>query len=81
MASRTTTPRRRSDYQAFIVNDIPAGGLFTGAEVEKTAEQQAIWGGTIGEQFDRATTRPATRSRTTTTMPSTSTPTRSHSRS
>ena len=29
----------RSDYQAFILNDIPAGGLFTGAEVPKTAEQ------------------------------------------
>ena len=29
-----------------------AGGLFTGAEVPKTAEQQAIWGGTAGEQFD-----------------------------
>jgi Zn-dependent M28 family amino/carboxypeptidase len=42
----------RSDYQAFIVNDIPAGGLFTGAEVPKTAEQQAIWGGTTGAQFD-----------------------------
>jgi Zn-dependent M28 family amino/carboxypeptidase len=42
----------RSDYQAFINNDIPAGGLFTGAEVRKTAEQQAIWGGTVGEQFD-----------------------------
>ncbi|MGH3024094.1 MAG: M28 family peptidase [Gaiellaceae bacterium] len=42
----------RSDYQAFILNDIPAGGLFTGAEVPKTAEQQAIWGGIVGEQFD-----------------------------
>jgi Zn-dependent M28 family amino/carboxypeptidase len=42
----------RSDYQAFIVNDIPAGGLFTGAEVPKTAEQQSIWGGTVGAQFD-----------------------------
>jgi Zn-dependent M28 family amino/carboxypeptidase len=42
----------RSDYQAFILNDIPAGGLFTGAEVPKTAEQQAIWGGTTGAQFD-----------------------------
>ena len=42
----------RSDYQAFIVNNIPAGGLFTGAEVVKTAEQQAIWGGTVGAQFD-----------------------------
>ena len=42
----------RSDYQAFIVNGIPAGGLFTGAEEEKTAEQAAIWGGTVGAQFD-----------------------------
>jgi Zn-dependent M28 family amino/carboxypeptidase len=42
----------RSDYQAFINNGIPAGGLFTGAEVPKTAEQQEIWGGTVGEQFD-----------------------------
>jgi Zn-dependent M28 family amino/carboxypeptidase len=42
----------RSDYQAFILSDIPAGGLFTGAEVPKTAEQQAIWGGTVGAQFD-----------------------------
>jgi Peptidase family M28/PA domain len=42
----------RSDYQAFIENGIPAGGLFTGAEVIKTEEQEAIWGGTAGEQFD-----------------------------
>jgi Zn-dependent M28 family amino/carboxypeptidase len=42
----------RSDYQAFIVNDIPSGGLFTGAEVIKTEEQEAIWGGVAGEQFD-----------------------------
>ena len=42
----------RSDYQAFIDNDIASGGLFTGAEEEKTAEQQAIWGGTVAEQFD-----------------------------
>jgi Zn-dependent M28 family amino/carboxypeptidase len=42
----------RSDYQAFIENDIPSGGLFTGAEEPKTPEQQTIWGGTAGEQFD-----------------------------
>ena len=42
----------RSDYQAFILNGIPAGGLFTGAEVVKTPAQQAIWGGTAGAQFD-----------------------------
>ena len=42
----------RSDYQAFIEADIPSGGLFTGAEVPKTAEQEAIWEGTAGQQFD-----------------------------
>jgi Zn-dependent M28 family amino/carboxypeptidase len=42
----------RSDYQAFINNGVAAGGLFTGAEVVKTPEQQAIWGGTAGDQFD-----------------------------
>ena len=42
----------RSDYQAFIENGIAAGGLFTGAEVPKTAEQASIWGGIAGEQFD-----------------------------
>ena len=43
----------RSDYQAFINSGIPAGGLFTGAEVVKTAEQQAIWGGVAGESYDQ----------------------------
>jgi hypothetical protein len=42
----------RSDYQAFIDHDIPAGGVYTGAEGVKTDAQAAIWGGTAGEQFD-----------------------------
>jgi Zn-dependent M28 family amino/carboxypeptidase len=42
----------RSDYQAFITHGIPSSGLFTGAEERKTAEQAAIWGGTVGDQFD-----------------------------
>jgi Zn-dependent M28 family amino/carboxypeptidase len=42
----------RSDYQAFINNDIPAGGLFTGAEQVKTPLQAEIWGGTAGAWFD-----------------------------
>jgi Zn-dependent M28 family amino/carboxypeptidase len=42
----------RSDYEAFILNDIPSGGLFTGAEAPKTEEQAEIWGGTAGEQLD-----------------------------
>ena len=42
----------RSDYEAFILAGIPSGGLFTGAEEIKTEQQEAIWGGTAGEQFD-----------------------------
>ena len=42
----------RSDYEAFILEGIPSGGLFTGAEEPKTALQQSIWGGTAGEQLD-----------------------------
>ncbi|MFB7883936.1 M28 family peptidase [Microbacterium sp. NPDC056057] len=42
----------RSDYQAFIQNGVPAGGLFTGAEVPKTAQQAEIWGGVAGQQYD-----------------------------
>ena len=42
----------RSDYGPFIAAGIPAGGLFTGAEGIKTAEQAAAYGGTAGAQFD-----------------------------
>ncbi len=42
----------RSDYGPFIATGIPAGGLFTGAEGIKSAEEAAIWGGTAGEQYD-----------------------------
>jgi Zn-dependent M28 family amino/carboxypeptidase len=42
----------RSDYGPFIAVGIPAGGLFSGAEDVKTAEQQAIYGGTAGQPYD-----------------------------
>ena len=42
----------RSDYGPFIAAGIPAGGLFTGAEVIKTAQEAAIWGGTAGQRYD-----------------------------
>jgi Zn-dependent M28 family amino/carboxypeptidase len=42
----------RSDYGPFIAVGIPAGGLFTGAEGIKTAEEAALWGGTAGDQYD-----------------------------
>ena len=38
----------RSDYFGFINAGIPAGGLFTGAEGIKTAEEAATFGGTAG---------------------------------
>ena len=42
----------RSDYGPFIAVGIPAGGLFTGAEGVKTAEEAAQWGGTAGQPYD-----------------------------
>jgi Zn-dependent M28 family amino/carboxypeptidase len=42
----------RSDYGPFIAVGIPSGGLFTGAEGVKTAEEAAIWGGTANQQYD-----------------------------
>jgi Zn-dependent M28 family amino/carboxypeptidase len=42
----------RSDYGPFIAVDIPAGGLFTGAEVAKTAEEAALYGGVAGAAYD-----------------------------
>ena len=50
--SEPTAFSGRSDYQAFINNGVPAGGLFTGAEVVKTAGQVAKWGGTAGIAYD-----------------------------
>ena len=42
----------RSDYGPFIAVDIPAGGLFTGAEVPKTAAEAALYGGVAGAAYD-----------------------------
>jgi Zn-dependent M28 family amino/carboxypeptidase len=42
----------RSDYFGFINAGIPAGGLFTGAEGIKTAEEAATFGGTAGAPYD-----------------------------
>jgi Zn-dependent M28 family amino/carboxypeptidase len=42
----------RSDYGPFIAQGIPAGGLFSGAEDPKTAEQVALFGGVEDEQLD-----------------------------
>lgn len=42
----------RSDYGPFIAAGIPAGGIFTGAEGIKTAEEASLWGGTAGQPYD-----------------------------
>ena len=42
----------RSDYGPFIASGVPSGGLFTGAEGIKTAEEAALWGGTAGVAYD-----------------------------
>ena len=42
----------RSDYDAFVAVGIPAGGLLTGAEDFKAADEVAIWGGTAGIAYD-----------------------------
>ncbi|CCC42756.1 Putative lipoprotein aminopeptidase LpqL, possibly membrane anchored [Mycobacterium canettii CIPT 140060008] len=42
----------RSDYDGFTLAGIPSGGLFSGAEVKKSAEQAELWGGTADEPFD-----------------------------
>ena len=52
LASEPTAFDGRSDYGPFIAVGIPAGGLFSGAEVLKTPEQAAIYGGTAGEPYD-----------------------------
>jgi Zn-dependent M28 family amino/carboxypeptidase len=54
LASAPTPFNGRSDYGPFIAPgvDIPAGGLFTGAEGVKTAAQAEIFGGTAGVAYD-----------------------------
>ena len=52
LATSPTEFDGRSDYFAFINNGIPAGGLFTGAEDIKTAEEAAVYGGTAGIAHD-----------------------------
>jgi Zn-dependent M28 family amino/carboxypeptidase len=42
----------RSDYQGFTTAGVPSGGLFSGAEEKKTAEQARLWGGEADQPFD-----------------------------
>ena len=42
----------RSDYVGFTNRGIPSGGIFSGAEGVKTAEEAAIYGGAAGSWYD-----------------------------
>ena len=52
LATEATAFDGRSDYGPFIEAGIPAGGLFSGAEGVKTAEEARTYGGTAGEPYD-----------------------------
>ncbi|CUS15587.1 unnamed protein product [Tuber aestivum] len=52
LPTRPTNFSGRSDYAPFMEIGIPVGGLFTGAEGNKTAEEAVLWGGKVGAAFD-----------------------------
>jgi Zn-dependent M28 family amino/carboxypeptidase len=51
-APRDTSFDGRSDYDGFTLAGVPAGGLFSGAEAKKSAEEAKLWGGTADQPFD-----------------------------
>ena len=51
--SRATAFDGRSDYGPFIDKGIPAGGLFSGAEAVKSADEAAAFGGVAGQPYDK----------------------------
>ena len=65
----------RSDYEAFILDGIPSGGLFTGAEVPRPRCRRRSGAVRPGSSSTPATTRRATRSTTSICTRSTSTAT------
>lgn len=54
IATKDSEFNGRSDYGPFIAEgvNIPAGGIFTGAEAIKTEEEVALWGGEAGVAYD-----------------------------
>ena len=52
LESEPTAFDGRSDYGPYIDAGIPAGGLFSGAEDEKSDAEAAIYGGTAGVAYD-----------------------------
>jgi Zn-dependent M28 family amino/carboxypeptidase len=58
LTNRPTEFDDRSDHGPFMAADIPAGGLFSGAENEKSIEEQAAFGGEAGVAHDPCYHRP-----------------------
>lgn len=52
LPSEETIVGGNSDHFAFSFFGVPIGGLFTGASDIKTPEEQALYGGTAGDQYD-----------------------------
>jgi Zn-dependent M28 family amino/carboxypeptidase len=52
VAAQGTDLDGRSDYAAFLAAGVPVGGIFTGAQERKSAEQARKWGGQAGAPFD-----------------------------
>jgi Zn-dependent M28 family amino/carboxypeptidase len=52
LATAPTAFDGRSDYGPFIEAGVPAGGLFSGAEVAKTKPQARVYGGEAGVPYD-----------------------------
>ena len=50
--ARDTSFNGRSDYSGFSKTGVPSGGLFSGAEDDKSAEQARLWGGDADKPFD-----------------------------
>lgn len=71
----------RSDHAPFKNVGVPVGGLFSGADYTKTSAQAQKWAEPPARPSTAATTRPATRRRTSTTRPWTATATRWPTRS
>ncbi|MET0899713.1 MAG: M28 family metallopeptidase [Mycobacterium sp.] len=49
----------RSDYDAFTLAGIPAGGFYSGADEKMTDKQAELWGGEAGASFDPNYHKPA----------------------
>lgn len=52
LASKRVNSGGRSDHKPFADIGVPFGGVFTGAEEIKTAQDAKEWGGTAGQAYD-----------------------------